>query len=284
MNSKDYDLIVIGGGPAGYAGAIRASQLGRRVACIEMEHAGGTCLNWGCIPSKALLKSAELYQKMQHTEDFGFKCENISVDFAKVMSRSRNVANQMGRGVEFLLKKNDVDYFVGKAKLESTDRVQVVEGEKEGTFYTADHTLIATGCKPRTLPHLKVDGEIVMTSREILAKKSLPKSCIVLGAGAIGMEFAYFLNAFGCQVTLVEMLDRVLPMEDEEVSKFVARSFEKQGMKIYTGVATENIRADLSGAVLNIIKNNKPETLKAASLLLAIGVQGNLDGTPASAT
>ena len=278
MESANYDLVVIGGGPAGYAGAIRAGQLGKKVACIEMERAGGTCLNWGCIPSKALLKSAELYTKMQHSEDFGFKCENISVDYAKVVGRSRGVADQMAKGIEFLFKKNKVDYIVGKAQVESAGMVKITEGKEKGKFYTAKNILIATGCRARMLPDLKADSEVVMTSREILDRRDIPKSCIVLGAGAIGMEFAYFLNAFGCKVTVVEMLNNVLPVEDEEVSKFVGRSFKKQGVKIHTGVKAENIKTSKKGVKLDIVKGDKAQSLEADSLLVAIGVQANLDG------
>lgn len=277
-NNPTYDLIVIGGGPAGYAGAIRAGQLGKKVACIEMERAGGTCLNWGCIPSKALLKSAELYQKMKHADEFGFTVEGIKVDFPKVVQRSRAVADQMAKGIEFLFKKNKVEYFLGKAQITVPGMVEIIEGENKGKFLTGKNILIATGCRARMLPGLKKDGRRVMTAREILDRRDLPESCIVLGAGAIGMEFAYFLNAFGSKVTILEMQDQVLPVEDTEVSKFVERSFIKQGITIHTGTRAEEIAVTDNGVRLVAVKGDKRDVLEADSLLVAIGVQANLDG------
>ncbi len=276
--SKDYDLIVIGGGPAGYAGAIRAGQLGKKVACVEMESAGGTCLNWGGIPTKALLKSAELYTKMKKAEDFGFTVEGISFDFAKVMERSRGVAGQMAKGIEFLFKKNKVDYIRGKAQVSGPGMVSIVEGETQGQLLKAKNILIATGCKMRRIPGLEVDGERVMTSREALASKSLPKSIVIVGAGAIGVEFAYFYNAFGADVTLVEMLPNVLPVEDEEISKTLQRSFEKQGIKIRTGTRCENFKVGKKGVSLDLVKGEETERVEAEVVLSAIGVVANIEG------
>ncbi|HEX3730392.1 MAG TPA: FAD-dependent oxidoreductase, partial [Opitutaceae bacterium] len=182
-----YDLVVIGGGPAGYAGAIRAGQLGKKVVCIELERAGGTCLNWGCIPTKALLKSAELYQKFKKPEIFGLGVKEVTFDFAKVMERSRNVSDQMAKGIEFLFKKNKVEYAVGTAQITAAGMVEVVDGPAKGKFFGAKSILIATGCKMRRLPGLEVDGSRVMTSREALANKTLPKSIVIVGAGAIGV-------------------------------------------------------------------------------------------------
>ena len=231
---KPYDLIVIGGGPAGYAAGIRAGQLGQRALVIEKERAGGTCLNWGCIPSKALLKSAEAYQAALHSETFGFTCKEIEVDFAQVMARSRSVADQMGGGIEFLFKKNKVDYVVGTAKLMEPGLVELTEGEHAGSSIKGGRVMIATGCKPRTLEEVPVDGTRIMTSREALAMKEMPASIAILGAGAIGAEFAYFLNAFGCKVTLIEMLPNVLPIEDAEISKALEKAFVKQGVDCRT--------------------------------------------------
>lgn len=276
-DTSSYDLVVIGGGPAGYAGAIRAGQLGKKVACIEMERAGGTCLNWGCIPSKALLKSAELYQKMLHADVFGFEVGKIDVDFPKVVERSRGVADQMAKGIEFLFKKNKVDYIVGQAQINVPGMVELISGDRKGEFLSAKNILIATGCRARMLPGLKKDGKQVMTAREILDRRDLPKSCVVLGAGAIGMEFAYFLNAFGCEVTVVEMMDRVLPVEDDDVSKFVQKQFEKQGLKVLTGTKAENIEVADGKVTLDAVKGDKTEKLEAESLLVAIGVQANMD-------
>ena len=218
MSDAIYDLVIIGGGPAGYVAAIRAGQLGKKVAVIEMERAGGTCLNWGCIPTKALLKSAELYLKIQKAEAYGLSVTGASFDFAKVVERSRGVAAQMAKGVEFLFKKNKVDYVVGKGSVVMPGMVEVTAGEKKGTFFKTKNILLCTGQRPKALPGLPVDGVRVMTSREALAAKSPPKTIAIIGAGAIGVEFAYFFNAFGSKVTLIEMLPQVLPVEDEEVA------------------------------------------------------------------
>ena len=261
----EYDLIVIGGGPAGYAGAIRAGQLGKKVACIELERAGGTCLNWGCIPTKALLKSAELYQKIKKAETFGITAKEVTFDFAKVMERSRGVSQQMAKGIEFLFKKNKVDYYVGRGQVPAAGMVEITEGEHQGKFFKAKNILIATGCKMRRIPDLAVDGARVMTSREALANKTLPKSIVIVGAGAIGVEFAYFFNAFGSKVTLVEMLPQILPVEDEEVAKTLHRSFEKQGIAIHT-------------AKLNLVKDGQSTAIEAETVLSAIGVVANLEG------
>jgi len=275
---KPYDLIVIGGGPAGYAAAIRAGQLGHRALVVEKERAGGTCLNWGCIPSKALLKSAEAYQAALHSETFGFTCKEIEVDFAQVMARSRGVADQMGGGIEFLFKKNKVDYLVGTAKLIEPGLVEVTEGEHAGSSIKGDRVMIATGCKPRTLEEVPVDGTRIMTSREALAIKEMPTSIAILGAGAIGAEFAYFLNAFGCKVTLIEMLPNVLPIEDTEISKALEKAFVKQGIDCRTSTRVDDITV-LDGSVsLKLHSEKGDETLEVASVLLAIGVTPNLNG------
>ncbi|OIR13380.1 dihydrolipoyl dehydrogenase [mine drainage metagenome] len=281
--NTEYDLIVIGGGPAGYAGAIRAGQLGKKVACIEMERAGGTCLNWGCIPTKALLKSAELYQKFKKADVFGLSAKDVTFDFEKVVDRSRAVAAQMAKGVEFLFKKNKVDYVVGKAQVSAPGMVSIVEGEAKGKFLKAKNILIATGCRMRQIPGVQVDGTRVMTSREALASKVLPKSVIVVGAGAIGVEFAYFYNSLGAKVTLVEMLNQVLPVEDEEVSKVLQRSFEKQGIAVHTGTKCENFRVGKSSVKVDLVAGDKKTEVEAELLLSAIGVVPNLDGVLAPA-
>ena len=275
---KPYDLIVIGGGPAGYAAAIRAGQLGHRALVVEKERAGGTCLNWGCIPSKALLKSAEAYQAALHSETFGFTCKEIEVDFAQVMARSRGVADQMGGGIEFLFKKNKVDYLVGSGKLLEPGLVEISDGEHAGSSIQGEKVMIATGCKPRTLEEVAVDGARIMTSREALAMKEMPSSIAILGAGAIGAEFAYFLNAFGCKVTLIEMLPNVLPIEDTEISKALEKAFVKQGIDCRTSTRVDDITV-LDGSVsLKLHSEKGDETLEVASVLLAIGVTPNLNG------
>ena len=274
----EYDLVVIGGGPAGYAGAIRAGQLGKKVACIELERAGGTCLNWGCIPTKALLKSAELFQKIKKADLYGISVKDVGFDFAKVMERSRGVAGQMAKGIEFLFKKNKVDYFVGRAQVTAPGMVTITEGEHAGKYLKAKNVLVATGCKMRLIPGLEFDGVRVMTSREALANLKLPKSIIIVGAGAIGVEFAYLYNSFGSQVTLVEMLPQILPVEDDEVAKTLARSFEKQGVALHTNTKCENFRVGKNSVKVDLVAGEQKTEVEAEVLLSAIGVVANLEG------
>ena len=276
--TSEYDLIVIGGGPAGYAGAIRAGQLGKKVACIEVERAGGTCLNWGCIPTKALLKSAELYQKMKKAEIYGLAAKEVTFDIAKVMERSRSVSDQMAKGVEFLFKKYKVEYVIGRGQVEVPGMVSVTDGPQKGKFFKTKNILLATGCRMRRLPGVELDGVRVMTSREALANKTLPKSVIIVGAGAIGVEFAYFYNAFGAKVTLVEMLPQILPLEDEEVSRVLHRSFDKQGIATHLGTKVENIRVGKSSVKVDLVAGDKKTEAEADVLLSAIGVVANLEG------
>ena len=278
MSDAIYDLVIIGGGPAGYVAAIRAGQLGKKVAVIEMERAGGTCLNWGCIPTKALLKSAELYRTIQKADSYGLSVTGASFDFAKVVERSRGVAAQMAKGVEFLFKKNKVDYFVGKGSVVMPGMVEVTAGEHKGKFFKTANILLCTGQKPRPLPGLPVDGTRVMTSREALAAKSAPKTLAIIGAGAIGVEFAYFFNAFGTKVTLIEMLPQVLPVEDEDVAKLLERSFVKQGIAVHTGTKSENIRVGDKSVKLDLVKDGAKTELEVDSVLVAIGITAALDG------
>jgi len=273
-----YDLVVIGGGPAGYAAAIRAGQLGKKVACIELERAGGTCLNWGCIPSKALLKSAELYQKVRKAETFGLTVGDVGFDFSKVIARSRGVADQMAKGIEFLFKKNKVEYLLGRAQVGFAGMVEIVDGPAKGRFLKTARILIATGCKPRSLPGLKVDGQRVMTSREALEMKAQPGSILIVGSGAIGVEFAYFLNAFGTKVTVVEMLPQLVPVEDEEIAKALSRAFTKQGITHHVGVKLENVEVGSDGVKAEIVSGETRAPIGADAILLAIGVSPNLDG------
>jgi dihydrolipoamide dehydrogenase len=283
--TAEYDLIVIGGGPAGYAGAIRAGQLGRKVACIESERAGGTCLNWGCIPTKALLKSAEFYRSLAKAESFGVVAKDTGFDFGKVMERSRSVAGHMAKGIEFLLRKNHVDYFVGRAQVTVPGIVEITDGAEKGKFFKTKNVLLATGAKPRRLPDVPVDGERVMTSREaLIPRKSPPKSIVIIGAGAIGVEFAYFFNAFGTKVTLVEMLPQIVPVEDEEIAKGLHRSFEKQGITVHVGTKVENVRVQKDRVKLTLVKSGEPNALEleAETLLVAIGLVPNLEGAVSS--
>jgi dihydrolipoamide dehydrogenase len=282
-DTTEYDLIVIGGGPAGYAGAIRAGQLGKKVACIELERAGGTCLNWGCIPTKALLKSAELYQKMKKAEAYGLTVKEVGFDFARVMDRSRSVAGQMAKGVEFLFRKNKVDYVPGAGQVSAPGMVSITQGEQKGKFLRAKNILVATGCRMRRISGLDVDGVRVMTSREALASKVFPKSILVVGAGAIGVEFAYFYNAFGSKVTLVEMLPQILPVEDEEVSRTLHRSFERQGITIHVGTKCENFRVGKDSVTVDLVAGESKTTVEAEVVLSAIGVVANIEGVFAPA-
>ena len=279
MNTEiTYDLLVLGGGPAGYAAAIRAGQLGKKAVVVEMERAGGTCLNWGCIPSKALLKSAEAYQNALQSDEFGISCENVQYDFEKVIQRSRNVADQMGGGIEYLFKKNKVDYIVGKGMVHAPGMVEITDGDQKGSFLKAAKVLIATGCKPRSLEEVKVDGERVMTSREALVMKKQPTSIAIMGAGAIGAEFAYFLNAFGTKVVLLEMLPTILPVEDAEVSATLLKSFKAQGIDCRVSTRVDDIKVKEDSVVLSITTGDQEEILEVESLLLAIGVIPNLEG------
>ena len=278
MANEVYDLVVIGGGPAGYAAAIRAGQLGKKVACVEMERAGGTCLNWGCIPSKALLKAAETVDSIRHAADLGVEVSDYSVDFEKVIARSRTVSDRMAGGIEFLFKKNKVDYLLGTGHISAPGIVEITSGKDKGTFLSTKNTLIATGCRPRLFPGVEVDGERVMTSREALAMKKQPKSIAIIGAGAIGVEFAYFLNTLGTETHLVEMLDRIVPIEDKDISSTLDRSFKKQGIKTYAKTRVENLEVGKDSVKMDLVKSDKRQNLEVESVLLSIGVVANTDG------
>jgi dihydrolipoamide dehydrogenase len=278
MADDTYDLVVIGGGPAGYAGAIRAGQLGKRVACIEADRPGGTCLNWGCIPSKALLKAAETVDAIRKAAEFGITVSEPVVDFSKVMGRSRTVSDKMAGGIEFLFRKNKVEHVRGHAQITVPGMVEVKEGPDKGRFFKAKNILVATGCKSRRIPGLEVDGERIMTSREALVMKTQPKSIVIIGAGAIGVEFAYFLNTLGTKVTLVEMMDRIVPVEDEEISAALLRDFKKQGIDVRVGTKVENVVAGKKSVTLDLVKGDKTDSIEVESVLLSIGVTPNLDG------
>ncbi|SDT91319.1 dihydrolipoamide dehydrogenase [Verrucomicrobium sp. GAS474] len=278
-----YDLVVIGGGPAGYVGAIRAAQLGKKVACVEVERAGGTCLNWGCIPTKALLKSADFYHQAKRAEEFGFKIGKIEFDFAKVMARSRGVSDQMAKGIESLFRSKKVDYLVGRGQITPDKKVIVTAADGTKQTLEAKNILLATGCTPKALPGLKPDGKKIFSSREILAIKEQPKSIIILGAGAIGVEFAHFLNAFGTKVTLVEMMPNILPIEDEEVSRLLGRTFVKNGIEVLTNTKVEKTEVTATGVKITTSSatgeaGTATSTYEADTLLVAIGVQANTEG------
>jgi dihydrolipoamide dehydrogenase len=273
-----YDLLVIGGGPAGYVGAIRAAQLGKRVACAEKERAGGTCLNWGCIPTKSLLRNAELYHLMKHRAgDFGIKIDGLSYDWKKVISRSRDVSDKNAAGVEFLFKKNKVDYVRGEASMDKPGEVKVKFADGKTETHTAAKILVATGVVSRSLPDLRFNGQTVIGSREAMVLEPQPKSMVIIGAGAIGVEFAYFYNAFGTQVTLIEMLPNVLPVEDTEVSQLLERALTKQGIRILTGTKTTKTDASDKGVRVTV-EGKSSETIEADVCLVAIGVVPLLPG------
>ncbi len=267
-----YDLIVIGGGPAGYVGAIRATQLGKKVACVEMDRAGGTCLNWGCIPTKALLKNAELYHTLTHrAEEFGLKIGSVEYDWSKVIGRSRGVSDKLNKGIEFLFKKNKVDYFRGTAKIPSEGKVEVTDKDGKTETYEAENILIATGAKTRPMPGFDFNGTTVIGSKEAMTLETQPKSIVVIGAGAIGIEFAYFYNAYGTKVTVVEMMPDILPVEDTEVSKTLEKSLTKAGIKILTNTKVTGTSADDKGVKITV-EGDANETIEADVCLVAIGV------------
>ena len=280
MAENSYDVVVIGSGPGGYIAAIRAAQLGKKAAVIENDRLGGVCLNWGCIPTKALLKNAEYSHFMNEAAEWGFNVKGVDVDFNKVVKRSRDVADSNSSGVSFLMKKNKVDVFMGWGYIADRNTVEVrnAEGKAEETLKTKS-MIIATGASPRILPGIEVDYEKVITSKEALTPKKLPKSMVVIGAGAIGAEFAYFYNAFGTEVTIVEYLPNILPVEDEDASKEVARAFKKQGIAVKTGHKVVSAKGAGKGVEVVIEDGKgKQETLTAEIALNAVGVMGNIEG------
>lgn len=272
-----YDIIVLGSGPGGYVTAIRASQLGFKTAVIEKESLGGVCLNWGCIPTKALLKSAEVFNYLKHAEDYGLKLENADKDFDAVIKRSRNVADGMSKGVQFLMKKNKIDVIEGFGKLKSGKKVAVTGKDDKTTEYEAKHIIIATGARTRELQSLKQDGKRVIGYREAMNLKEQPKSMIVVGSGAIGVEFAHFYNAMGTEVTVVEFLPNLVPLEDEEISKQFERSFKKAGIKVMTNSSVESV--DTSGKTIKAtVKTKKGEEILEADVVLsAVGIKTNIE-------
>jgi dihydrolipoamide dehydrogenase len=278
----DFDVIVIGSGPGGYVTAIRASQLGFKTAIVERELLGGICLNWGCIPTKALLKSGEVYETLSHLSDYGLKVEKPSFDFDAVVQRSRKVSAQLNSGVAFLMKKHKIEVIEGVAKLEKGQGApKVVVAQKAGGSRTvqAKHVILATGARARTIPAigLEPDGERVWTYREALVPKSAPKSLIVIGSGAIGIEFASFYRALGSEVTVIEALPRILPVEDEEVSKAAHKAFEKRGIKFRIGASVKKLIKSKSGVAIELEAAGKAETLQADVAIVAIGIVGNVE-------
>ena len=276
--SAKYNLIVVGSGPGGYVAAIRASQLGMKVAVVERAEVGGICLNWGCIPTKALLKSAQVFDYMNHAKDYGINVKEASVDFEGVVKRSRDVAAGMSKGINFLFKKNKIDILAGFGKVKPGKKVEVEDEKGTKTVYDADHVIIATGGRSRELPSLKIDGKKIIGYRKAMTLEKQPKSMVIVGSGAIGSEFAYFYNTIGTQVTLVEFLPNIVPVEDEEVSKQLERSYKKSGIKVMK--SSEVTKVDTSGKGCKVtIKTPKGEEIVDCEIVLsAVGVSTNVEG------
>ncbi len=274
----NYDLIVIGGGPAGYVGAIRGAQLGKKVAVVENDRAGGTCLNWGCIPTKALLKNAEVYHTIAHrAAEFGLKVEGLSFDWDAIIGRSRKVSDKLAGGIEFLLKKHKIDYIRGTGTIPAAGKVEVTDKDGKKETHEAGKILVCTGAKTRPMPGLPFNGKTVVGSHDAMILPKQPKSIVIIGAGAIGAEFAYFFNAYGTKVTLIEMQDRLLPVEDDEVSKVLERSFTKAGIRSLVGTKVTSAKEDGKKVTLTV-EGAANETIEAEVCLVAIGVTPLLPG------
>lgn len=274
MSEQEFDVVVIGGGPGGYVAAIRAAQLGMKTAVVEANHLGGICLNWGCIPTKALLRSAEIYHNMKHADVYGLSAKDVSFDIKKVVERSRGVAKQLSGGIGHLLKKNKVTVFDGFAKLMGKGKISV-DGKQT---LTAKHIIIATGAKARVLPGFEPDNKLVWTYREAMVPTDMPKSVLVVGSGAIGIEFASFYRTLGADVTVVEVLDTILPVEDKEISAFARKQFEKQGMKIITAAKVTKLDKAKDNVTAHIEANGKTEKVTADRVIMAVGITANTVG------
>ena len=272
-----YDIIIIGSGPGGYVTAIRASQLGLKTAVVEREELGGICLNWGCIPTKALLKSAQVYDYLKHVDSYGLKAKEIDKDFGAVIKRSRGVADSMSKGVQFLMKKNKIDILVGNGKVKAGKKVDVTDADGKITEYSADHVVIATGARSRELPFLPIDGEKVIGYRKAMTLPKQPKSMIVVGSGAIGVEFAHFYNSMGTQVTIIEFMPNVVPLEDEEISKQFERSLKKSGIKVMTSSSVTKVDTSGKGVVATVDTKKGEITIEADIVLSAVGIKSNIE-------
>ena len=272
---SEYDVVVVGAGPGGYVAAIRAGQLGLKTAIVEREALGGVCLNWGCIPSKALLKNAEVVSYFHRAEEFGLSFDNFKADYAAAVDRSRKVVDRNVRGVAYLLRKNKVDHITGEGRLTARGRVTVAP---DGTTLNAKNVILATGSSPRTVPSLPIDGDKVISSRESIVLKDLPNSLVIVGAGAIGVEFAYLYHTYGVEVTLVEMLPRIVPTEDIEISQQLERSFSRSGINIMTGAGVTGLEHSADGLKVKVEKDGVEQAIPCDKVLVAIGVQPNSDG------
>lgn len=276
-STKKFDLCVIGAGPGGYVAAIRAAQLGLKVGIIEANHLGGICLNWGCIPTKALLKSAEVNHLLHNLDSFGFSAEKVKFDFTKIIARSRDVSKRLSSGIAGLLKKNKVEVIDGFAKFLDSKKVSVSKDKIEIMQVEASYFIIATGARARVIPGMEPDGENIWTYREAMTPKALPKSLLVVGSGAIGSEFASFYKNMGAEVTLVEMAENILPVEDEEISKLARKSFEKQGIKIHTSAALKALKTGKDEVIATVEIAGKSEEIKAEKAIMAVGIVANIE-------
>ncbi len=273
----NYDIIVIGSGPGGYVAAIRAAQLGFKTAIVEREALGGICLNWGCIPTKALLKSAQVFDYLNHAEEYGIKVKGAEADFGAVVKRSRGVADGMSKGIQFLMKKNKIDVIMGTAKIKKGGKIEVKGGDGNTKEYTAKHTILATGARSRELPNLPQDGKKIIGYRQAMNLPQQPKSLVVVGSGAIGVEFAYFYNAMGTKVTIVEFMDRIVPVEDEEVSKQLEKSLKKAGIDILTKSEVQSVDTKSALSKVNIKTAKGTEVIEAEIVLSAVGITPNIE-------
>ena len=277
MSDTQFDLIVVGGGPGGYTAAIRASQLGMKTAIVEKENLGGICLNWGCIPTKALLRTAEVYHLMHRAKEFGLKADNIGFDIEAVVKRSRGVASQLNAGVKHLMKKNKVTVFDGHAKLAGNGKLNITKDGKPVADLTAKNIILATGARARELPGLEADGKLVWNYRHAMVPTSFPKTLLVIGSGAIGIEFASFYQTLGCKVTVVEVLDRIVPVEDAEISALAHKQFEKRGMVIKTKAVVKALKRNTNDVVATIEQNGKSEQFTFERVISAVGIVGNVE-------
>ena len=273
----NYDVIVLGSGPGGYVTAIRASQLGMKTAVIEKESLGGVCLNWGCIPTKALLKSANVYEYINHAEDYGIKVSSHKADFSAVVKRSRSVAEKMSGGVQFLMKKNKIDVIMGTGKVMPGKTIEVTDDKGKTSSYTAKNIIIATGARSRQLPNLEQDGKQIIGYREAMVLPKMPKKMVIVGSGAIGVEFAYFYNAMGVDVTVVEFLPNIVPVEDIDVSKQLEKTFKKKGMNIMTNSSVEKVEKSSKGCEVHVKTAKGMETISCDIVLSAVGIQPNIE-------
>ncbi len=275
----NYDIIVIGSGPGGYVTAIRASQLGLKTAIVERESLGGICLNWGCIPTKALLKSANVYEYLQHASDYGITVKEGTADFNAIIDRSRGVANGMSNGIQFLMKKNKIDVIKGSGKIKAGKKVEVTAEDGTVTEFSADKgVILATGARSRKLPNIPQDGEKIIGYREAMTLKTQPKRLVVVGSGAIGVEFAYFYNTLGTEVTIVEFMPNIVPVEDEEVSKQMEKSFKKAGINILTNASVETVEKTASGCIVTVKTAKGEEKIECDVVLSAVGIETNIEG------